>query len=224
MERDAQTHEMPGPLLTERGANDILRHATCAVCLGIKNVPMAIECGHSFCAKCISQWKETATEAGRAFTCPTCRVATTQRPTPQVDTAAIIDALFDSHLPVDSPLARARAEERTEWERSLRQSSSQRRARYLEEDKNDQRQAELALAWGIMQMEALVHYTADAKTCTHHITQLRRKHGTLKYVADRLTPQQTQEKFDLAVLPRAARLPPLSKPRNFADVVNGEAE
>ena len=51
----------------------INQHLKCSVCLSIFNDPVRLECGHTFCKKCIKMWIKKHNE------CPCCRINVTPK-------------------------------------------------------------------------------------------------------------------------------------------------
>jgi hypothetical protein len=51
-----------------------LSQSDCAICLeSIENI-YAVKCGHVFCSKCFSDWKNEKILENRPITCPLCRI------------------------------------------------------------------------------------------------------------------------------------------------------
>ncbi|XP_004695746.1 PREDICTED: E3 ubiquitin-protein ligase TRIM38-like [Condylura cristata] len=50
--------------------------ATCSICLELMTDPLSINCGHSFCRRCIEDilgWKRSVTSSHEKFSCPLCQ-------------------------------------------------------------------------------------------------------------------------------------------------------
>ena len=52
--------------------NMILNRLQCTICTEILTKPLVINCGHSFCKKCLDPWIE---QKGKRANCPICRSA-----------------------------------------------------------------------------------------------------------------------------------------------------
>lgn len=47
--------------------------ARCSVCLDFLQEPISVDCGHSFCLRCISEFCEKSDSAQGVYACPQCR-------------------------------------------------------------------------------------------------------------------------------------------------------
>ena len=62
------------PELKEKMASVILEGVTCAVCLGFMQDPKHLDCGHTFCLKCLARICESTSH--QYLSCPLCRHVT----------------------------------------------------------------------------------------------------------------------------------------------------
>lgn len=67
---------------------NLLTHATCVICTGVFVDPVSIDCGHTFCRRCIETWFETKRE------CAMCRVIPFSRPSPNLIAKQMVDHLI----------------------------------------------------------------------------------------------------------------------------------
>ncbi|XP_066217210.1 E3 ubiquitin-protein ligase TRIM58 isoform X3 [Saccopteryx leptura] len=76
-------------------AQRLCEEARCPVCLDFLQDPISVDCGHSFCLRCISEFCEKSDSAqGGLFACPQCRGPFTRegfRPNPQL--ASLVDGV-----------------------------------------------------------------------------------------------------------------------------------
>ena len=68
------------------------QNAVCIICHDLKNVPVGLPCGHSFCSNCIHPWLLSKKDV--APSCPTCRAVCTVPPVPQPEYQNMIDVMF----------------------------------------------------------------------------------------------------------------------------------
>ena len=93
--------EEPGPLpatAVERlqaNVGTLRSGATCDICLDLKNSPHGLQCGHSFCAKCIHGWVDAKPLEP---TCPTCRAAVHAAPAPQREFQTLIRVMLEASV------------------------------------------------------------------------------------------------------------------------------
>ncbi|XP_066109335.1 E3 ubiquitin-protein ligase TRIM58 isoform X3 [Saccopteryx bilineata] len=76
-------------------AQRLCEEARCPVCLDFLQDPISVDCGHSFCLRCISEFCDKSDSAqGGLFACPQCRGPFTRegfRPNPQL--ASLVDGV-----------------------------------------------------------------------------------------------------------------------------------